>query len=382
MIERTSVKKSGAPLQALFLLVVFWTLGRVYWEADFSNTAATSAEQDRQTSRPEKSNTNDSKRFVPTDTGGPIPDIFHSAVVLGPEPGKHPSAGWSGVAPTLVRQKPGTDQTPETRFLNSTADRRPHEDKKTSVRHKQGSEVARQMRLAPTRGAKENPFSVYMWVYARQNSGSPGNGPNFTLSQQPGSQLQGPRYGGSQAGALISYQLRGNQKRGLSLFLRGSTALSVSGEEELAVGTKIKPFPDIPVSLYAEQRVGNAAQRNRGTAVYLAGGTGPDHLLENISFQTYAQAGYVFGPPDSYFFDASVAVQKNILHEGGRATAIGGGLWAGGQKGVSRVDIGPRATINVPVGRVNTSISADWRWRLAGDAVPGTGAAITLVAGF
>ena len=62
----------------------------------------------------------------------------------------------------------------------------------------------------------------------------------------------------------------------------------------------------------------------------------------------------------------------------GRFSA-GFGVWGGYQPGLYRVDAGPRISMRV---RDNISVHLDWRQRLAGDAAPGSGPALTLAADF
>jgi hypothetical protein len=54
-------------------------------------------------------------------------------------------------------------------------------------------------------------------------------------------------------------------------------------------------------------------------------------------------------------------------------------VWGGAQPGVYRVDAGPRVTMKV---RNNIRVHFDWRQRLAGNAQPGSGPAVTLASDF
>jgi hypothetical protein len=61
---------------------------------------------------------------------------------------------------------------------------------------------------------------------------------------------------------------------------------------------------------------------------------------------------------------------------------FGAGAWAAAQPHVSRVDIGPHAELRLPLPGTNASLAADWRFRVAGNARPGSGPALTLAADF
>lgn len=227
------------------------------------------------------------------------------------------------------------------------------------------------------RSRTSSAFSGYFWLFARQ-----GSGPKRLRSTSPASQFSVAQYGASQAGAILTYRMLGDNSRNISTFARASTALSSSGQEELAIGIKTKPLSDLPLSFFAEQRFGAGGNSNRGTVFYLAGGTGPDMVLPEINLETYGQVGYVFGRDNSHFFDASAALQKQVVERGGHRITAGAGVWASGQEGATRVDIGPRVKFHVPVGQADMQVSVDWRERIGGNAHPGSGASVTLSTGF
>lgn len=224
---------------------------------------------------------------------------------------------------------------------------------------------------------KSDAFSGYFWLFARQ-----GSSPKRWRAGSSESQFPVAQYGASQAGAILTYRISGDTSRSISTFARASTALSSRGQEELAIGIKSKPIRNVPISFFTEQRFGAGQYGNRGTAIYLAGGTGPDIVLPDTSLETYGQMGFIFAREDSYFFDASAALQKQVIKRGGHKITAGAGVWASGQEGATRVDIGPRVKFHVPVGQVNMQVSVDWRERIGGNAHPGSGASVTLSTGF
>lgn len=224
--------------------------------------------------------------------------------------------------------------------------------------------------------AVEKRLSGYIWVFVRDDSES---------STDANSSFSGPlsgQYGGSQIGAILNYRVAGHSSNDLSIFARASTALAISGEEELAVGAKIKPIAKLPVAIYAEQRFGGRTADNRGTTIFAAGGLGPVGISETIDLEAYAQAGYVFRDQDSYFFDGSAILRRSVAQQGDIKIYLGGGVWAGGQRGVSRLDVGPRMSADIPIGQLAMRLAVDWRQRVAGDARPDSGVAMTLTTGF
>jgi hypothetical protein len=75
-------------------------------------------------------------------------------------------------------------------------------------------------------------------------------------------------------------------------------------------------------------------------------------------------------------------LQRPIAEYDGKKLSVGAGVWAGGQRDIRRVDVGPRASFDLPMGNVLTRIAVDGRVRIAGDARPGSGGAITVSTGF
>lgn len=224
---------------------------------------------------------------------------------------------------------------------------------------------------------EQSRLSAYFWLYAREGSSSFISNPLNSALQQGTA-----RYGGSQAGGILTYRLSGDLKQNIAVYSRTSTPLAGKRSGEVGMGVKIKPVRSIPISFYAEKRFRENSSDNHGTAVFLAGGSGPDELISGTFLETYGQAGYVFQNDSSYFFDGYASVQKKISKIGVGQVSIGGAVWTGGQEGAHRVDVGPRVSIEVPIGNASTRISIDWRQRVAGNAEPDSGLAIIFGSSF
>jgi hypothetical protein len=99
----------------------------------------------------------------------------------------------------------------------------------------------------------------------------------------------------------------------------------------------------------------------------------------------FGQAGFVdFSNPDA-FVDGRLTVEAPIVrrHGGGDPeVSLGGSVSGGAQPSLSRLDIGPVASVRLPVGPTHVRITAEWRQRIAGDAHPASGPALTLGADF
>ena len=70
---------------------------------------------------------------------------------------------------------------------------------------------------------------------------------------------------------------------------------------------------------------------------------------------------------------------RRVALSGAGTISAGLGMWGGVQPGLYRVDAGPRLSMKV---RNNMRVHLDWRQRLAGNAEPGSGPAVTLAADF
>ncbi len=148
------------------------------------------------------------------------------------------------------------------------------------------------------------------------------------------------------------------------------------------MGAMMTPFRDTPLKLHIEQRLDVYSAANHGQAFYLSGGSGPDPVFEKMVLETYGQAGYILGRNETHFFDGSATVQGQIAKISSAKLSIGAGMWAGGQRGTSRLDFGPRADIRVPVATASARVAVDWRARIAGAARPVSGLTLTISTGF
>jgi hypothetical protein len=109
----------------------------------------------------------------------------------------------------------------------------------------------------------------------------------------------------------------------------------------------------------------------------------PVNLPLGTRAEFYGQAGYVGGNFATAFADGQVRIDRRIIHLGRGELRAGGSAWGGAQKGASRLDVGPTATLGMPLGgTAGARLALDWRFRIAGNAMPTSGPALTLSAGF
>ena len=201
-------------------------------------------------------------------------------------------------------------------------------------------------------------WSFSAWAFVRE-----GGGPSLA----PGGML-----GGSQAGARLRYRI----SPAVSLTARLSTPRRTAGAEA-AVGIDWRPSPRLPLRLIAERRQ-KLGRAGRSVFALTAYGGVSDAPLGRFRLDAYGQAGVVGADRRDLFADGAGRLSLPL----GDGVKIGAGAWGAAQPGAARLDLGPSASLSLPAGAANVSLSLDWRLRVAGDARPGSGPALTLTTDF
>ncbi|MGE7204592.1 hypothetical protein ACQKJZ_02810 [Sphingomonas sp. NPDC019816] len=190
------------------------------------------------------------------------------------------------------------------------------------------------------------------------------------LRQGGGGLLPGGQLGGTQAGVRILRRL--DRDGALSASLRLSTPIEGIGRE-MAVGIDWRPSSHLPVRLLVEQRI--ALDRGQGgPAVLAVAGFGPHDILPGVTAAGYAQAGGVLRDRAEPFADGAVRATTALA----RDIDLGLAAWGGAQRGAQRFDVGPTLGIALPIAGQRLRLSLDWRQRIAGNAAPGSGPALSI----
>lgn len=184
------------------------------------------------------------------------------------------------------------------------------------------------------------------------------------------------QYGGGQSGVIATYRVTSR----ISLLARGAVAHDRIREREVAGGLRWLPIGNPAIALTAERRIRNG--RGDAYATYISGGKSAMTLPMDFKLDAFGQAGYVSGAGGGPFFDAQARTTREYRPFAQQSVRLGAGLWAGGQEGAARLDIGPTIGTDVKVGETSIRVDADWRWRVAGDARPASGPALTLSTSF
>ena len=182
----------------------------------------------------------------------------------------------------------------------------------------------------------------------------------------------GGSLGASQAGARLTY----NFTRQIAASFRTTSDVGRRGGE-VAAGVRVQPVSGIPLWIDAErrQRVGAFGGGRSAFALFFEAGVYDRPMPLHFLLDTYLQGGVVGVRSRDKFIDGALTLTRPVYKQ----FSAGFGVWGGAQPGVYRVDVGPRVTMKV---RNNLRVDFDWRQRLAGKALPGSGPAVTLAGDF
>lgn len=183
---------------------------------------------------------------------------------------------------------------------------------------------------------------------------------------------------------MLRYRLAPQSPHRPEAYLRLSSALNSPADKDAAVGLSARPVAALPLRAMAELRLSERSGTARlRPAALLVTELAPIDMPHETRAEFYGQAGYVGGRNATAFADGQARVDKRIAQFGGAELRAGAGAWAGAQKGAARLDAGPSAALGLPFGTSGSArLGLDWRMRVAGDARPGSGLALTLSAGF
>lgn len=182
--------------------------------------------------------------------------------------------------------------------------------------------------------------------------------------------------GASQAGLLASWRLGGGAPSSLFLTGRLSAPLGSRGAEA-AVGLEWRPSRRVPVRIVGERRQRIAGEGRSAFALLAHGGVSDRPLAGGLVLDAYAQAGVVGLRSRDLFADGGATLTRPL-----GPVALGAGLWGGVQPGLARLDAGPAASAKLRAGPVAVRVAAEYRFRIAGEAAPGSGPVLTIGTSF
>jgi hypothetical protein len=210
----------------------------------------------------------------------------------------------------------------------------------------------------------------------------------YALVRDPGGSGLGaaasPVLGGGQSGAIVAWRFNPLARRPIALVGRLTAATGNGGQldnasSQAAFGARWQVLPG--VSLSAERLVAIGATARNDWTLRLAAGA--DGRRGRVHWSAYGEAG-VLGSGEGYGGGEARAMVE-VVRLGKARFELGPGIWGSVQTGpftLGRLDIGPSLSTRLPIGRTTLGISADWRQRVAGQALPGSGPVVTLSTNF
>jgi len=183
---------------------------------------------------------------------------------------------------------------------------------------------------------------------------------------------QGGTLGGSQAGLRIARALSETS----AIYARISGAIDRPRQPELALGASWRPHAAMGWSLNAERRVALDGNGRDSFALFIAGGIGPQPIAGEWRLEGYAQAGVVGLKRRDTFVDGRLSITRPVGSGQADRLRIGVTMSGAAQPQVERLDIGPR--IEWRPADMPLSAALEWRQRIAGNAAPGSGPALTI----
>ena len=216
-------------------------------------------------------------------------------------------------------------------------------------------------------------WSASAWLALRQGNGV------TPVQAGPRSDSLGGSLGGSQTGLRLAYRLDpSGHWRGFARIV--STGRAMRGAEG-AIGVEWQPLQRLPLRLIAERRAPLFGTGGRSAmAAYAVAGVDDRRLSGSFRLDGYAAAGVIGTVNRDMFAETALRIHRPLLRAGPLHVDAGLGAWGAAQPGLRRVDVGPMLSIRHDASPLRLTL--DWRQRIAGQAAPGSGPALTLASDF
>ncbi len=327
--------RPGAPLRCITIMLAGWIGGRCCWlYADrFMPVGSASAQpldafrQDPRDPRPAQSH---------AWAGRTVSIMLDSAPPPPPAPAAEAEAQWQSPSPGAEIALALPEPSPET--------------------------------IEPARPAtaRSSRLSGSAWLFAR---------PGDARALAPAGQL-----GGSQAGLRLRWRLNQGPAIRTALSARLYTPLAHPAGAEAALGAEWHPLPGKPVWIGIERRIALGREGRNVWSAYAAGGFWKPGLPAGLILDGYGQAGIVEVRQREAFADGALRLSRPL--GGPRSISLGAGIWGAAQSELARLDVGPRLSLPLRLGKQDIPISLEARFRIAGNAAPVNGVALTIGSDF
>lgn len=340
------MRAAGAPFRSLALILVLWICGRgwMLWSGyEAPRLAIASATLVR---APEEYATL-ATQPVPRDA-----PPTRTAGTAGTAPLPHPQNGVQGTP---------TEQVPPAKIAGAAV---PLPAQPTRPHAEAGDWPAVLPSSGPNgNGTNASRWSGSGWIFLR------GGDSKAALATAGG-------LGGAQAGARIRWRINNAAPTRAALSARITRPLNGTRGLEAAVGAEWRPVAAQTAWLAVERRFALDAHARNAWSAYMAGGFWKPNLPFGFIADGYSQAGVVGARRRDLFADGALRVSRPLSRPEG--IRVGAGVWGAAQPGTARLDIGPHVSAPLRLSKQPLRLSADFRFRVAGQARPRSGLAVTL----
>jgi hypothetical protein len=182
--------------------------------------------------------------------------------------------------------------------------------------------------------------------------------------------------GSGQAGARALYRL--DAGGAVAASARLSRTIGGPSPAEAAVGIDWRPVPSLPVHVTAERRVALDHGGRDAFAAGVSGGVYDVKPADGWRLDGYGEAGVVGAKRRDLYADGALRGGRELDLGERRTLTIGAGLWGAAQPHAARIDAGPSIVARLPFEQRTVAVALDYRARLAGDARPHSGVALTI----
>ncbi len=221
---------------------------------------------------------------------------------------------------------------------------------------------------APTRatllpGAK---LSGSFWTLVRSDS-------------NPAAIAENGQIGGAQAGFRMSFPVIqiGNSVK-LSASSRTSFPLNDRKQIEGTIGALLVVKGKAPLNLILERRIPLHKIGDGAWSITAATGVSDLKIGQNIFLDGYVQGGIVGAKSRTKFVGGSAIASVPATRFENNPVRLGVGFWGDAQPHAARLDIGPDVSVRTKIFGLSTRVSAQWRFRVSGDAQPSSGPTVVL----
>lgn len=195
-----------------------------------------------------------------------------------------------------------------------------------------------------------------------------------------------PSLGGSQMSARLAYVLNPLSDQRVTIAGRiyqpfGRKSGGSDAAQSVAA-VEVQPMQGLPLTLALERYVAAGHRARNAWSLRASGGTNDIPLTGGLTASAYAQAGVIGIRSRDGYAEGAVRLNAPPVSAGPLRIQPHVGTWAAAQPGAARVDIGPGLEVEGRAGRAVMAGSIDYRVRVAGNARPGNGPALTVRAGF